>query len=105
VLADGADGPAQPAIAATDGSRLRRVAGVRAQIPPLDATALATAAVAWVIAYSAGARISVWRSEAFVVFAVLLLRRLKVWWLVIPLVAAAYIASNVSWYFFHGGLI
>jgi hypothetical protein len=105
VLADGVDGPAQPAVAATDGSLLRRVAAVRARIPPLDATALATAAVAWVIAYSAGARISVWRSEAFVVFAVLLLRRLKVWWLVIPLVAAAYIASNVSWYFFHGGLI
>jgi hypothetical protein len=106
VLADGVNRPAQPeVVAATGGGLLRRVAALRARISPLDATALATAATAWVIAYSAGARISVWRSEAFVVFAVLLLRRLRAWWIVVPLLAAAYVASNMSWYFFHGGLI
>jgi hypothetical protein len=103
--ADGVHSLAQPEGTATAGGLARRAAAMRARISPLDATALATAAGAWVIAYSAGARISVWRSESFVVFAVLVLRRLKPWWLVIPLVVAAYIAWNMSWYFFHGGLI
>jgi hypothetical protein len=101
----GVDGPAQPEVTATSSGLARLAATMRARISPLDASALATAVVAWVIAYSAGARISVWRSESFVVFAVLLLRRLKVWWLVVPLVVAAYIAWKISWYFFHGGLI
>ena len=103
--ADGVDSPAQPEGTATADVLARWAAAVRARISPLDATALTTAAGAWVIAYSAGARISVWRSESFVVFAVLLLRHLKAWWLVVPLVVAAYIAWNMSWYFFHGGLI
>ncbi|MDT4892380.1 MAG: hypothetical protein QOE97_1415, partial [Pseudonocardiales bacterium] len=90
-----------------DGSAHTRMPGwsqlVRS-LPALDVTALAAASAAWLIAYGAGARISVWRSEAFAVLAVLLLRHLRWPALVVPLAAAAYVASNLAIYFFNGQL-
>ena len=83
----------------------RALAAVRTRLSPLDAAALATAAGAWVIAYSAGDRVSSWRSESFVVFAVLLLRRVPAWLLVVPLGVGSYIAWKVAHFFFDGQLI
>lgn len=83
----------------------RALAAVRARLTPVDAAAITTAVGAWVVAYSAGDRISVWRSEAFAVFGVLLLRRLPAWLLVVPLIAAGYVAWTLALFFFNGQLV
>jgi hypothetical protein len=58
----------------------------------------------WLVPYIAGGQASTYRSEAFVVVCVPLLRRLPAWLLVVPLGAAAWVAWNMAPYFFNGQL-
>jgi len=58
-----------------------------------------------VVAYAAGARISVWRSEAFVVLGVLVLRRVRARYTLVLLVAAYPVALVLSTYFFNNTLV
>ncbi|HEY6749214.1 MAG TPA: hypothetical protein VI357_26295 [Mycobacteriales bacterium] len=71
----------------------------------LDLTVAAAAAAAWVSAYSAGARISVWRPEAFVVVGVILLRRVPARYTAVLLLGAYPVAVWMSTYFFSGALV
>jgi hypothetical protein len=59
----------------------------------------------WLVPYIAGGRVSTYRSEAFVVLLVPLLRRLPAW-LLLPVVAlAAFVSWRVSPYFFNATLM
>jgi hypothetical protein len=59
----------------------------------------------WVIPYIAGGSASTYRSEAFVILSVPLLRRVPWWLLVIPLAAAVYVAWRMAPNFFNSKLI
>jgi hypothetical protein len=86
----------------TGHSRLDRIARV---LPAMDLALLMAALTTWVIPYIAGGSASTYRSEAFVILSVPLLRRVPWWLLVIPLAAAVYVAWRMAPNFFNSKLI
>jgi len=59
----------------------------------------------WLVPYIAGGSASTYRSEAFVVVCVPLLRKLPAWLLVLPLGASVFVAWNMAPYFFNKQLV
>jgi hypothetical protein len=70
-----------------------------------DLALLGTACIAWLIPYVGGGQLSIYRSEAFLIVLVPLLRRLPVWVIGAAACAAAVIAYNMAPLFFSGTLI
>jgi hypothetical protein len=77
---------------------------VQARISPFDLTFLATTIGIWLVPYIAGGAASTYRSEAFVIVSVPLLRRLPPWLLAVPLVAVVVVSWHMSPYFFNSQL-
>ncbi len=89
-----------------DGSlRGRWWAAVTARVPAFELTFLLAMIGVWLVPYIAGGHASTYRSEAFVVLSVPLLRRLPSWLLVVPLAAAVFVAWRMAPYFFNGKLM
>jgi hypothetical protein len=78
---------------------------VQARISPFDLTFLATTIGIWLVPYIAGGAASTYRSEAFVIVSVPLLRRLPPWLLAVPLVAVVVVSWHMSPYFFNNQLV
>ena len=74
------------------------------RISAFDLTFVLMAIGVWLVPYIAGGTASTYRSEAFVIVCVPLLRRLPVWLLVVPLGAAVWVAWSMAPYFFNGAL-
>lgn len=73
---------------------------ITSRISVFDLTFVLTAVGVWLVPYIAGGSASTYRSEAFVVVGVPLLRRLPAWLLVVPLGAAVWVAWHMAPYFF-----
>jgi hypothetical protein len=80
-------------------------APIQRRISTFDLTFLLMTLGVWVVPYVAGGSLSTYRSEAFVIVSVPLLRRLPAWLLVVPLGAAVWVAWQMAPYFFNGKLI
>jgi hypothetical protein len=78
---------------------------IQRHISAFDLTFLLMTLGVWVVPYIAGGSASTYRSEAFVIVGVPLLRRLPAWLLVVPLGAAVWVAWHMAPYFFNGKLI
>jgi hypothetical protein len=86
--------------------RPRTWAGViGSRISAFDLTFLLMSVGVWIVPYIAGGAASTYRSEAFVIVCVPLLRRLPAWLLVVPLGAAVYVAWHMAPYFFNAQLM
>jgi hypothetical protein len=72
------------------------------RISAFDLTFVLMAIGVWLVPYIAGGSASTYRSEAFVVVCVPLLRKLPAWVLVVPLGAAVWVAWSMAPYFFNG---
>jgi hypothetical protein len=70
-----------------------------------DIALLGTACIAWLIPYVGAGQLSIYRSEAFLIVLVPLLRRLPVWVIAVAACAAAVIAYNMAPLFFSNALI
>ena len=109
--ADRADRPEADRIEGDSGDRDRLSgygrfqAAVAARVAPRDIAVLLAAGGVWLVPYIAGGQASTYRSEAFVVIAVPLLRRLPPWLLAIVLAAAVVTAWRMAPYFFNAKLI
>jgi hypothetical protein len=79
-------------------------APIASPISAFDLTFLLMTVGVWLVPYIAGGSASAYRSEAFVVVGVPLLRRLPARLLVVPLGAAVYVAWHMVPYFFNGQL-
>jgi len=77
---------------------------VERRISAFDLTFVMMAVGVWLVPYIAGGSASTYRSEAFVIVCVPLLRKLPAWLLVVPLGAAAFVAWNMAPYFFNAQL-
>ena len=77
---------------------------IESHISAFDLTFLLMSVGVWLVPYVAGGSASTYRSEAFVVVGVPLLRRLPAWLLVVPLGAAVWVAWHMAPYFFNYGL-
>lgn len=87
-------------------SRYHRFSGaLLSRISPFDLTLLMMTLGTWLVPYVAGGSASTYRSEAFVIVSVPLLRRLPVWLLVIPLAAAVGVSWHLAPYFFNNRLM
>jgi hypothetical protein len=80
-------------------------AAIQRRTSAFDLTFLLMTLGVWVVPYIAGGSASTYRSEAFVIVSVPLLRRLPAWLLVVPLGAAVWVAWHMAPYFFNGKLI
>jgi hypothetical protein len=80
-------------------------ARARRSVDPTDLALLGTACIAWLIPYVGAGALSIYRSEAFLIVLVPLLRRLPVWVIAIAAGAAAVIAYNMAPLFFSGALV
>ena len=78
---------------------------LESRISAFDLTFLLMSVGVWLVPYIAGGSASTYRSEAFVVVCVPLLRRLPAWLLIVPLGAAVYVAWHMAPYFFNGKLM
>jgi hypothetical protein len=78
---------------------------IQRRISPFDLTFLLMTLGVWVFPYIAGGSASTYRSEAFVVVSVPLLRRLPVPLLVVPLAGVVYVAWHIAPYFFNRQLV
>jgi hypothetical protein len=78
---------------------------IESRISAFDLTFLLTSIGVWLVPYIAGGSASTYRSEAFVVVSVPLLRRLPAWLLVVPLGAAVWVAWHMAPYFFNYQLV
>jgi hypothetical protein len=87
------------AVAVTIGRVARRT------VSATDLTLLLAAVAAWLVPHIAGGQVSIYRSEAFVILTVPLLRRLPPWLLAVPLVAAVLVAARMATWFFEGKLM
>jgi hypothetical protein len=76
-----------------------------ARVSAFDLTFLLAAVGAWLVPYIAGGQASTYRSEAFVILTVPLLRRLPSPLLVVPLAAAVLVAWHMAPHFFSGALV
>jgi hypothetical protein len=77
---------------------------VEARISPFDLTFLTLTIGIWLVPYIAGGTASTYRSEAFVIVSVPLLRKLPPWALAVPLVAVVVVSWHMSPYFFNSQL-
>lgn len=77
-------------------------AAIVSRVSAFDLTFVLMAIGVWLVPYIAGGSASTYRSEAFVVVCVPLLRRLPPWLLVVPLAAAVWVAWSMAPYFFNG---
>jgi hypothetical protein len=77
---------------------------IESRISAFDLTFLLASVGVWLVPYIAGGSASTYRSEAFVVVSVPLLRRLPAWLLVVPLGAAVWVAWHMAPYFFNNQL-
>ena len=77
-------------------------AAIASRISAFDLTFVLMAIGVWLVPYIAGGSASTYRSEAFVVVCVPLLRKLPAWLLVVPLGAAVWVAWSMAPYFFNG---
>jgi hypothetical protein len=84
-------------------ARLR--AAVDRRISAFDLCFVLMAVGVWLVPYIAGGSASTYRSEAFVVVCVPLLRKLPAWMLVLPLGASFFVAWNMAPYFFNKQLV
>ncbi|MDQ2751052.1 MAG: hypothetical protein M3Y44_16205 [Actinomycetota bacterium] len=75
------------------------------RISAFDVTLLVAAVGAWLIPYTTGGRVSVWRSEAFVVVCIPLLRRLPARVVLVPVIVAVYVSWRLTPFFFNGQLV
>jgi len=78
---------------------------VEARISPFDLTFLTATIGVWLVPYIAGGAASTYRSEAFVIVSVPLLRRLPPWALAVPLAAVVVVSWHMSPYFFNSQLV
>ena len=92
------------AIAATVAGIVRRDSD-EARVSAFDLCFVMMAVGVWLVPYIAGGSASTYRSEAFVVVCVPLLRKLPAWLLVLPLGASAFVAWNMATYFFNRQLV
>jgi hypothetical protein len=76
-------------------------AAIASRISAFDLTFVLMAIGVWFVPYIAGGSASTYRSEAFVVVCVPLLRRLPAWLLVVPLGAAVWVAWHMAPNFFN----
>ncbi|HEY3087539.1 MAG TPA: hypothetical protein VGJ59_05700 [Jatrophihabitantaceae bacterium] len=76
-------------------------AAIASRISAFDLTFVLMAIGVWFVPYIAGGSASTYRSEAFVVVCVPLLRRLPAWLLVVPLGAAVWVAWHIAPNFFN----
>jgi hypothetical protein len=76
-------------------------AAIESRISAFDLTFVLMSLGVWLVPYIAGGSASTYRSEAFVIVAVPLLRRLPAWALVVPLGAAVWVAWHMVPYFFN----
>jgi hypothetical protein len=74
---------------------------IESRISAFDLTFLLTSVGVWLVPYIAGGSASTYRSEAFVVVSVPLLRGLPAWLLVVPFGAAVWVAWHMAPYFFN----
>jgi hypothetical protein len=77
------------------------VSAIVSRVSAFDLTFVLMAVGVWLVPYIAGGSASTYRSEAFVVVGVPLLRRLPAWLLVVPLAAAVWVAWHMAPYFFN----
>lgn len=75
------------------------------RLSAFDLTFLLAAVGVWLVPYIASGQASTYRSEAFVILTVPLLRRLPSWLLIIPLTASVFVAWHMAPYFFNGRLV
>jgi hypothetical protein len=80
-------------------------AAIESRISAFDLTFLLMSVGVWLVPYIAGGGASTYRSEAFVIVSVPLLRKLPAWLLVVPLGAAVFVAWHMAPYFFNRQLI
>jgi hypothetical protein len=80
-------------------------AAIESRISAFDLTFLLMSVGVWLVPYIAGGGASTYRSEAFVIVSVPLLRKLPAWLLVVPLGAAVFVAWHMAPYFFNGQLM
>jgi hypothetical protein len=80
-------------------------AALLSRISPFDLTLLLMTVGTWLVPYVAGGSASTYRSEAFVIVSVPLLRRLPAWLIVIPLAAAVGVSWHLAPYFFNNRLM
>jgi len=78
---------------------------VEARISLFDLTFLTLTIGIWLVPYIAGGAASTYRSEAFVIVSVPLLRKLPPWALAVPLVAVVVVSWHMSPYFFNSQLV
>lgn len=83
----------------------RRVQAFAARLGAFNLTFLLAAGGVWLVPYIAGGQASTYRSEAFVILVVPLLRRLPAWLLLVPLAAAVLVAALMAPRFFSGALV
>jgi hypothetical protein len=79
-------------------------ASARAGVQAADIVLIIAAVVGWLIPYIGGGKLSVYRDEAMMIVLVPLLRQLPAWILVIPLLAAVWVADFMAPLFFSGVL-
>ena len=75
------------------------------RVGALDLGLLLAAVGVWLVPYLAGGQASTYRSEAFVILTVPLLRRLPTWLLLVLLAAAVTVAWRMAPLFFSGALV
>ena len=75
------------------------------RVSAFDLSFLLAALGVWLVPYVASGQVSTYRSEAFVVLSVPLLRRLPSWLLLVPLAASVWVAWHMALYFFNGKLV
>jgi hypothetical protein len=78
---------------------------IERRISAFDLTFVMMAVGVWLVPYIAGGSASTYRSEAFVIVCVPLLRKLPAWLLIVPLGAAVFVAWNLAPYFFSAQLM
>lgn len=81
------------------------VTAIERRISAFDLTFVLMTVGVWLVPYIAGGSASTYRSEAFVVVCVPLLRKLPPWLLVVPLAAVVFVAWNMAPYFFNSQLV
>lgn len=74
-------------------------------LPAADIVLVIAAAAGWLIPYIAGGRMSFYRDEAMAILLVPLLRHLPRWSLVVPLLAAVWVAAGMATLFFGNVLV
>jgi hypothetical protein len=77
-------------------------ASTRAGFQAADIVLIIAAVVGWIIPYIGGGKLSVYRDEAMTIVLVPLLRRLPAWILIVPLLAAIWVAGLMAPPFFSG---